>query len=93
VRAARGDPPGVEQHDAVGKRDRRRAVGDHDRGAIAQDAAQAGADLVLLARIDGRRRVVEDQHARVGEERAGDGQPLALATGQREATLAEQGVR
>ena len=53
---------------------------------------ERGADLVLLRRVDGRGRVVEDQHARVGEDRAGDRQPLALAAREREAVLAEQRV-
>ena len=53
---------------------------------------QRVADLVLLGRVDRRRGVVEDQHPRVGEDRPGDGDALALAARQREAPLADHGV-
>ena len=33
--------------------------------------------------IEGTRRLIEDQNARVGDERAGDSDTLALATGKR----------
>ena len=55
-------------------------------------SASARADLVLLRGVDRGGGVVEDQDTRVGEDRAGDRQPLALATRQREAVLAEQRV-
>ena len=54
--------------------------------------AERGADLVLLGRVDRRRRVVEDQHPRVGEHRAGDRDALALPAGEREPVLADHGV-
>ena len=50
---------------------------------------ERGADLVLLGRVDGRGRVVEDEHGRVGEDRARDRDPLPLAAREREAALAE----
>ena len=50
----------------------------------------------LIARLGGRvdrgGGVVEDQDARVGEQRAGDRDPLALAAGEREAALADARV-
>ena len=84
--------PVVEQHDAVGERDGGRPVGDDDRGAAAHHLGERVADLVLLGRVDRRGGVVEDQHPRVGEDRAGDGDALALAAGQREAALADLGA-
>ena len=50
------------------------------------------ADLVLLARVDRRRRVVEDQDARVGEHRARDRDALPLTTRERVAVLADDRV-
>ena len=50
---------------------------------------ERGADLVLLRRVDRRRRVVEDQDPRVGEHRARDRDALPLPTRQREAVLAD----
>ena len=53
-------------------------VGDDDRRATVHHLGERGADLVLLARVDRRGRVVEDQDARVGEHRARDRDALPL---------------
>ena len=53
---------------------------------------ERGADLVLLRGVDRRRGVVEDQHARVGEHRARDGDALTLAARERVAVLADHGL-
>ena len=84
-----GDAPAFDDRDTVGERDRRRAVGDHERRAARHHLGQRGADLVLLRRVDRRGRVVEDQHLRVGEDGARDRDPLPLAAREREAALAE----
>ena len=91
VGALGDDPAAVEQHHAVGQRDRGRPVGDDDRRAVAHDLGEGVADLVLLGRVDRRGGVVEDQHPGVGEDRPGDGDALALAARQREAPLADLG--
>ena len=81
--------PVIEQHHAVGERDRGRTVGDDDRRPTRHHLAQRGADLVLLRGVHRRRGVVEDQHARVGEHRARDGDALTLAARERVAVLAD----
>ena len=43
-------------------------------------------------RVERRGRLVEHQHTRVGEQRAGDGDPLPLARRQRRAALADDGA-
>src|SRR4051794_40297794 len=78
----------VEEDDPVGESDGGRPMGDHDRRTATHDLTQRVADLVLLGGVDGRGGVVEDQDTRVGEHRPSDGDPLALATRQREAALA-----
>ena len=90
VRTNGGDAPVREQHDPVRERDRRGPVGDDDRRAAAHHFAQRVPDLVLLGRVDRRRRVVEDQHARIGKDRARDRDALPLSARQREPVLAEQ---
>ena len=45
-----------------------------------------------VLRVDRRRRLVEDQDRRVLEERARDGDALALAAGELRAALAELGL-
>ena len=54
--------------------------------------AQRGVDLLLGRGVDRRRGVVEHQDPRVGEERPGQGDALALAARQGEAPLADDGV-
>ena len=49
-------------------------------------------DLLLGRGVDGRRRVVEHEDPRVGQQRARDRQPLALAAGQRQPALADARV-
>jgi hypothetical protein len=84
--------PALEHGHPVGERDRRGPVGDHERRAAAHHPAERGTDLVLLRRVDRRGRVVEDEHGRVGQDRAGDRDALALAAREREAAFAEHRV-
>ena len=44
--------------------------------------ADLGAQLVADARIERRQRLVEQQYGRLDRQRAGDGDPLLLATGE-----------
>ena len=52
--------------------------------------AQAALDRRLGLRVHRRGRVVEDQDPRVGEQRPGDRDPLALAARERQPALADQ---
>ena len=67
-------------------------MGDEHRGAVGHDLAQRGVDLLLGARVDRRRGVVEHEDARVGEHRTGEGDALALTAGEREPAFADHGV-
>ena len=49
-------------------------------------------DDPLALVVERARRLVEDQDARIGDQRARDGDALALAAGQRRAALAHDGV-
>ena len=60
------------------------------RPAIA--SLQAGLDRRLGGRVDRGGGVVEDQDPRVGEQGAGDRDPLALAAGEGQAALADPGL-
>ena len=82
----------VEDQDAVGVADRGEPVGDHEGRAPAHDLVEGGLQLAFGRRVEGRRRLVENQDRRVLEERAGDGQALALAARERAAALADDGV-
>ena len=73
----------------VGVADRREAVGDDERRAAVEQPAQRALDPPLGADVDRRRRLVEDEDARVGEQRARERDELALAEREAEAALAE----
>ena len=72
----------VHDEDRVGVADRREPVGDHERGAALHQPGHRALDQDLGARVDRRRRLVEDEDRRVGEERPRDRQELLLARGQ-----------
>ena len=63
-----------------------------NRGAAAHDAAQAAENALFGLRIDARKRVVEDQDARIADDRAGQSGALFLAAGKRDTALADHGV-
>ena len=76
-----------------GLADRRQPVGDDDRGAAGEQAAQAVLDPALGVEVDVRRRLVEDQDPRVGDERARERDELALAGRELYAALADLRVQ
>ena len=82
----------LHHDDPLGEAQRGTAVRDQDRGAVLHDLAQRRVDLLLGARVDRRRRVVEDENARIGEHRARDRDALPLAAGEREAAFADHRV-
>ena len=57
-------------------------------GGDAQRALDRGLGLV----VDGAGGLVEDEHGGVAQQRAGQGEPLALAAGEGDAALADPGV-
>ena len=54
-------------------------MGHHDRGAAGQHPAQHLAQRGLDRDVERGHRLVEQQHARLGGQRPGDGDPLGLA--------------
>ena len=61
-------------------------------GAAAAGAADVGQQMRLGGGVQGAGRLVEDQHARVADDRPGHGQELALAERQAGAALAQHGL-
>ena len=64
---------------------------DEDR-APAHEARERVLDHRLVLRIDRRQRLVQQQDRRVAQQRAGDGDALALAAGEADAALADHRV-
>ena len=81
MRPACGDAALLEHHDLVGERDRRQPVRDHERGPPRHHLGKRGLDVALCRGVDARGRVVEDQDARLCQQRTRDGYALALAAG------------
>ena len=92
VAAARRDAPVLEHDDLVGQRDGGEAVRDDDRRAALHDGLERAPDARLGGRVDRGGGVVEDQDARVGEQRARDREPLPLAARERQPALADERV-
>ena len=89
MRSLLDDLPVLEHDDQVGVADRREPVGDDERRAAVQQAAQRALDLPLGADVDRARRLVEDQDPRVGEQRPCERDELPLAEREPRAALAE----
>ena len=79
----------LEDDDQVGAADRREPVGDDERRPAGEEPAQRPLDAPLGADVDARGRLVEDEDARVGEQRPGEGDELALAEREPAAALGD----
>ena len=77
---ARHDPAALEQHDSIGERDRREAMGDEDRGPVGSPPLHRFVDPFLHCHVDRARCVVEHQDGRIGGQCPGQREPLALTT-------------
>ncbi len=86
------DPPVLEDDDQVGAPDRREPVGDDERRPSGEERAQRELDAPLGSDVDARGRLVEDEDARVGEERARERDELALAEREPRAALGDLGL-
>ena len=86
------DATAVEHDDHVRFLDGRQAVRDHQRGASPHHFFQRRLDVPLRGRIQSGRRLVENQHGRVFEQCASDGDPLALAPRQQQPVVAHDCV-
>jgi hypothetical protein len=92
VRTDLHDLAAVHHHQPVGLAQGREAVRDGDGGAALHQVVERLLDLLLGLGVDRRGGLVEDQDARVDEQRAGDADALALAARQALAALADERV-
>ena len=67
-------------------------MGDHKSSAPFQQAAQTLLNVKLAFCVQIRGRFVEDENFGVGQKRPGNGNPLALATGEFDAALSNKRV-
>src|SRR5690606_1104265 len=85
-------PSAAKHEDAVVAANLAGAAGDQEGGPTFHDAAHGALDLVFGRAVDGAGRVVEDEDPRIGQERASDGDTLALPPGEGDAPLADLGL-
>ena len=71
---------------------RRDAVRDQDHGAAPHHLGKAVQNALLGQRVHARKRVVQNQNARVAQKRAGNGGALLLSAGKRDPALANHGL-
>ena len=91
-RAVLDDPAVLEDQHPVGDLHGGQPVGDDHRGPVGQDRAQRALHQPLGGHVERGRRLVEDQHGGVGEERAGERDELALTGRQPAALVGDVGV-
>ena len=91
--AALLDQATAPQHqDAIGCLHRGQAVGDHDGGALAQQAVEVALQGGLGGGIEEGRGLIHHQHRRITDRHPRHGQQLTLAGGEVAAALAQLGV-
>src|SRR4051794_20081556 len=79
VAAALDDSAALDDDDEVGAQDRGQAVRDRDRRAPLHDALDSDLDQPLGHGVEGRRRLVKNEDARVLEQHARERDALLLA--------------
>jgi hypothetical protein len=75
----RDDASPLEHHRPVGKPGKRPVMGDEQGRTPGHQAAQRCDDGAGRRRVEAGRRLVENQHGRGPDQRAGDREPLPLA--------------
>src|SRR5579872_7457926 len=85
-------PAGLDDEYAVSADDRLQAMGDDNRGPPDAKIVERFLHFSFRFRIERRGRLVEKQDGRVFQDRPGDRNALALASGKLRAVLADIGV-
>jgi len=83
----------VHDEDDIRAADGREAMSDHDGGLAFHQTIQGFEDEFLRGGVESGGRLVEHKDRRVADDGAGDGNTLALASGERHAALANNGVQ
>src|SRR5690348_1750877 len=90
--AAFHDLTGLEHQNLIGAADRRQAMRDHERRPSGSQATETVLNHLLAFAVETRRRLVENQDARVCQNRARDRHALALTARQLDASLPDNRV-
>ena len=90
--AALHNAAGLHHQDLIRAADGRQPVRDHERRAALHQVPQAFLNQRLGFGIQARGRLVQNQNARIGQNRARNRNPLPLPAGEFHAALADDGV-
>ena len=88
VRAGLDDLSLLQDHDPVGAAHRRETMGDDEGRSAFGETLDRFQKQTFRSRVESARRFVQEQDGRVLQERAGDGEALAFASGESCAALA-----
>ena len=92
MRALRNHAAFIEHDNPVGEVQRRLAMSDEQGGSANHHLSERGVDVRLDPRVDRARRVIEDEDARVVQDRSCKRDPLPLPSRQGQPALADRGV-
>src|SRR5579863_5345683 len=87
------DAPAIEYGNLIGIANSRDAVRDEDRGGGGGIGAQSAENALFSVCIHAGERIVEDKNRRAAQQCAGDGASLLLPAGERDAALADHGLK
>ena len=88
------DPAMIHHQNTIAGQHRRKPMGDHQRGALLHQIFQRGLHKRFAFGIERGSRLVQQQQRRIAQDRARDGDALALAAGQRDAAFSKPpGIR
>src|SRR5437867_3138020 len=92
MRALLDDSTLIENEDEVGFGGHLEVVRDEDARLAGHEPSQGLPDLLFALGVDARHGLVEDEEGGVPDQRPSDGDALPLASGERRAALADDGV-
>ena len=92
VPATFDDPPFIDHEDHIGALNCGQPMGDHNSGLAFDQPVQSIENQFFRRRIQPRARLIQNQDRRIANNGPGDGDPLALASGERHAPLADNRV-
>lgn len=86
-----GDPTVFEDEDLVRFLDRLETVGDDDDSTTSEEVVEGNVDLLLRKAVKRAGRLVEDDDLGILDEYLGDGETLALPSGESDSFLSDLG--
>ena len=84
--------PAFDDQNLIGAADGREAVGNDEGRAPLHQLTEPGLDHGFGLGVERTGGLIENENARLGQQSAGDREPLALAAGELDAALADDGV-